>query len=45
MTKSKKTKASPDKLSKTSKKAGIALTESELGQVSGGAGLKLKLKI
>ena len=36
-----KSKSSPDKLSKTGKKAGIELTEGELGQVSGGFKWKL----
>jgi hypothetical protein len=39
-----KSKFSPDKLSKIGGKAGIELTETELGQAAGGASLKLKLK-
>jgi hypothetical protein len=43
-TKSGKTKAAPDKLSKTGKKSGIELSETQLGQASGGANfLKIKL--
>jgi carbamoylphosphate synthase small subunit len=38
-----KTTKSPDKLAKTKKPAsGVALTERELGQASGGAALKVK---
>jgi hypothetical protein len=40
-----KTKSAPDQLSKTGKKAGIELTESQLGQASGGEFFPVKHKL
>ena len=41
--KSTKSPKSPDKLAKTKKPSGVALTESELGQAAGGVGKKVKI--